>query len=314
MTQARNDQKLEYISCNLCGHNDYKLFIEINNYRLVKCKQCGLVYLNPRPSQQQINEEYEVEYHTERLLRGELKAEEEIEEEINKNTGRVEEIIKEFGNIGKLLDVGCGAGFFIACLRKYGWDVTGTDISKWASKFAREKLGLNVFTGTVEETQFNEQFDVITMYHILEHLPHPVQSLKRVSEIITDGVLVIKGPNLASFDRMWHEKNWRGYDLPYHLYHFTPKTYQMILEKAGFFVQKIIFQYWNPVTHLMEMKLGDGIRADHPACAIEKKFDKNEVHTFSNFSKGLNKAMYIACRLLNLKGRDLTIYAKKRGC
>jgi 2-polyprenyl-3-methyl-5-hydroxy-6-metoxy-1,4-benzoquinol methylase len=299
---------MNYVNCNLCNNNEYKLFKKIKGMQLVKCKQCGLVYLNPRPTQQEINEEYSAEYHIERLLGQEPKTEKEIEQEINKNIGRAEEIVKRFGNKGKLLDIGCGAAFFIACLKRYGWDVTGIDISEWASKFAGEKLGLNIFTGSVGEIQLKERFDVITMYHNLEHLPDPLKTLKRVSELLSDdGMLVVKGPNLASFDRIWHGNNWRGYSDKSHLYYFIPKTYQMMLEKAGFFVQKIIFQYWDPVAHLMEIRLEDGIRADHPPDAIEKFKTHNNC-----FFKIIDKITCIMAKLLNLKGRDLTIYAKKR--
>jgi len=84
----------------------------------------------------------------------------------------------------------------------------------------------------------------------------------------------------------------------------------MILAKAGFSVQKIVFQYWNPVTHLMEIKLGDGIRADHPSDAIEK-FDKSKKYGSFVF-KGIRRILHITTRLLKLKGRDLIIYAKKK--
>jgi len=305
---------MEYVDCNLCNSNKCTIFKKIGGYRIVKCKQCGLIYLNPRPTEQEINKGYSPEYHIEKLLRREPKTEEEIEEEINKNVVRAEEILREFGNEGKLLDIGCGAGFFIACLERYDWEVKGIDISEWASEFARNKLGLDVFTGSIEDIQFNGRFDVITMYHILEHLLDPLSTLKRVFEIITDrGVLIIKGPNLASFDRRWHGTNWRGYDLPYHLYHFTPKTYRMILEKANFSVQKIIFQQWDSIAHLEEMMLGDGIRADHPPEAVER-FNKNNLNTLYNDSifRVINKIMYIMTKLLNSKGRDVTIYAKKR--
>lgn len=208
------------------------------------------------------------------------------------------------------MDIGCGAGFFIACLRRYGWDVKGIDIYEWATEFARKKLKLNVFTGIVEDNQFNEKYNIITMYHILEHLPNPIRSLKKVSEIIADvGVLIIKGPNLASFDRLWHGKNWRGYDLPRHLYHFTLQSYRMTLEKAGFSVQKIMFQYWDPVAHLMEIRLGDGIRKDHPPGSIEKFIKSGRYNNL--IFKGIDKIEGIMAKLLNLKGRDLTIYSKK---
>lgn len=299
---------MEYVNCNLCKSNEYRSFKEMAGYRLVKCKRCGLVYLSPRPTQQEMNEEYTAKYHIERLLGQEPKTEEEIEQEIDKNIGRAEEIVKQFGNKGKLLDIGCSAGFFLACLKRYGWDVTGIDISEWASKFAREKLGLNVFTGSVDEIEFNERFHVITMYHTLEHLPDPLRSLKRVSEMISDdAVLVIKGPNLASFDRIWHGKNWRGYDPPRDLYYFTPKSYRTILEKANLAVQKIIFQHWNPVVHIMEIRFGGGIRADHPPGAIKR----SRIYKNPSF-RIINKMTYIMTNLLSLRGRDLTIYAKKR--
>ena len=170
---------MKYINCNLCNSNEYKLFKEIDGYRLVKCRNCGLVYLNPRPSQQEIKEKYSVEYHIKRLLKGETKTAKEIEGRINKNIGRAEEIVSQFGNKGKLLDIGCSDGFFITCLRRYGWDVSGVDISEWATEFARKKLELNVFTGTVEDIQYNEKYDIITMYHILEHFPNPIESFKK---------------------------------------------------------------------------------------------------------------------------------------
>lgn len=301
---------MEYIKCALCDNKEHDFYRKIDDYRLVKCSQCGLVYLNPRPTQREIDKEYSAEYHINKIIRKELKGVEEIEEEINKNIGRVEEI-KHLENKGKLLDIGCGSGFFIACLKKYGWNVSGIDISKWATEFARKKLRLNVITGTVEDVQFNEKFNIVTMYHILEHLPNPIGSLKKVLELIADdGTLIIKGPNLGSFDRIWHGKKWRGYDLPFHLYHFTPKTYQMILKMAGFSVQKILLQNWRLFEHLMEMRLGDGLRTDHPPDVVYR-FIKNKENN-SIFSKSIRKISSITTRLLDLKGRDLTIYAKKK--
>jgi 2-polyprenyl-3-methyl-5-hydroxy-6-metoxy-1,4-benzoquinol methylase len=296
---------MEFVNCNLCNNKRYKLFKVIDDYQLVRCRQCGLVYQNPRPTQKEISSKYSKEYQFKRLLRQEPKTEEEIEIEIGKNAGRAEEIVKQFGNKGKLLDIGCSAGFFIACLKRYGWDVTGIDISEWASDFARNQLGLNVYTGTVDKVRFYGQFDIITMYHILEHLPDPLKTLKRVHTILKDGgTLLIKGPNLGSFDRIWHGKNWRGYE-PLHFYYFTPGTYNLILKKAGFFVQKVIFQYWDPFFHLMEIRLGDGIRADHPSDVIENSKLNNNISKF--FGVSIRKVT----GLLNLKGRDLTIYAKK---
>lgn len=306
---------MEHTNCHFCNSNEYTIFKELDGYQLMRCKQCGLVYLNPLQIPQEINKEYSAEYHIERLLEKEPQTEEEIEEEINKTIEMTEEIGKQFVERGKLLDIGCGAGFFMACLKRHGWDVTGVDISEWAGKFARERLELEVFTGNVEDIQFSNKFDAVTMNHILEHLPDPVKTLKKVSEIITeDGVLIISGPNLNSFDRIWHGGEWRGYTDRTHLYFFTPKTYRMIIEEAGFSVQRIIFRYWDPVSHLLEIRLGDGIRADHSPHAFEKITNRNAYRKAKKnyFFKVIAKMIRLMARVLCLRGRDLTIYAKKR--
>ena len=301
---------MEYINCNLCNSNKYKLFREINNYRLVKCKRCGLVYLNPRPAQQELNRGYNSEYYKKGIIQ-EDQTEAGIEKEIEKRLGRAREIIKiSSKKKGKLLDIGCALGFFIACLKRYGWEVAGVESSEWSANFAKEKLGLNVFRGTIEEIEFTGYFNVITMYHLLEHLPNPLGILRKVSKILAnDGLLVIKGPNLASFDRIWHGKNWWSYHLPFHFYHFTPRTYRMLLEKAGFSCNVIRCEYWDPILHLREIGLSDGIRADH---------SKSKTEQLGSTKKGsiyLQKIHSITCivsKLIGLKGRDLTIYAKQR--
>jgi 2-polyprenyl-3-methyl-5-hydroxy-6-metoxy-1,4-benzoquinol methylase len=304
---------MEHVKCNLCGSNEYKSLKKIDTYQLVKCKQCELVYLNPRPIQHLINEGYSYEYHINRILKKEPKTEKEIEEEINKHVGHAEELTRRCGGKQKLLDIGCSAGFFLACMKRHGWDVTGIEISDWASRYARERLGLNVFTGSVEDTEIKERFGVVTMLHILEHLPDPLRTLKSVAQIVeNDGLLVIKGPNFGSFDRIWHGDNWRAYHLPSHLYHFTAKTYSMILREAGFEIKRIIFQRWNPITHWKEIRLGGGLRTDYPPDAVSSMGMNGP--DINLLSKLIGKPLQMAASLMSLKGRDITIYAQKRAC
>lgn len=147
------------------------------------------------------------------------------------------------------------------------------------------------------------------MNHTLEHLSDPFRTLRRVSEIlINGGILIIKGPNFASFDRTWHGTNWRGYSDRGHFYYFTIRTYYMALKKSGFYVQKIIFQYWDPVAHFKEVRLGDGIRVDHhPDAIIKSAFNEHN----NPFLKAAGKALRVKARVLKLRGRDLTIYANE---
>ncbi|MFC1576780.1 class I SAM-dependent methyltransferase [Candidatus Omnitrophota bacterium] len=271
-----------------------------------------MVYLNPRPAKNEILKQYTAEYHVETLLGKKLESQGEIEAQIRKFDIRAEELTEKFGPGKSLLDIGCSAGFFMASLKKYGWAVSGLDVTEWAVKFARDRLSLDARVGTVEDISFDKKFDVITLFQILEHYFDPVGSLKKMIGLLREGgTLVIKGPNLASFDRVWHGKKWLGFHTPYHLYYFTPETYRMMLEKAGFSVEGMVFQYWNPVVHLMEMGLGDGARADHCPDDVVK-FDKSRIEIHPAF-KALNRAWGVAAHVLNLKGRDVIIYAKKKG-
>lgn len=302
---------MEYSGCNLCQSSEFVVFKKIDDYRLVKCKKCGLIYLNPRPDQQELNEKYSQRYYAQTLFSKQVTTEQQITQQIKKNMEKARRIMNIVGHKQTLLDIGCGMGFFIACMRQLGWDVAGIDISQWACSFAKEKLGMNVFAGKVEEIKFKKKFDVITMIHLLEHLPNPLKTLKSVSKIISDeGYLIIIGPNFSSFDRIWHGKNWRGYDLSRHLSHFTSRTYRMILEKSGFFVEKIDFQYWDIVSHLEQMRLDKNFRADYHPDVI-KSIDKYQSSSKNYFYRVYNRLMFELSKLLGLTDRDLTIYAKK---
>ncbi len=300
------------LKCNLCGSNNYNVFKKIGDYLLIRCKHCGLVCLNCDSVEEKMNKKYSLPYYAKTIFDREPKTEGELKRQINKNAERAKQIISEVGKQGKLLDIGCGPGFFIACMREYGWDVTGVDVSDWATDFARKKLGLNVFTGAVEKIKFNDNFNLVTMMHVLEHLPDPVVTLKRVYELISDeGWLFITGPNLASFDRIWHGRNWRWFTDRSHLYFFTPETYRRVLEKAGFLIQKISFQRWNPLSHLMEMQFSGRGRVDHQTEVIKMINAKNPYKNSFIF-KIINKLVLNLSVAFRLRGRDLSILARKK--
>ncbi len=299
---------MEHLDCKLCHNSEYELFAEIGGYKLVKCKSCGLVYLNPRPSQREIKKLYANKYglckkKTDMHSR-------QIEEEINKRRRRCEKIVGILKKkAGRVLDVGCGPGFFIACMKRYGWEVTGIDISESAGNFAREYLGLNIYTGIVEETAFKQEFDLITMSHLFEHLADPADTLKRIAQLMSkDGMLVVAGPNFGSFDRWWHGMSWEGYKMPSHLYYLTPETYRAFLEKAGFQVVKIEYEFWNPIAHLKEKFAGKKKTECRGGTDNLKKLRRNKGFIF----KSVNKIMCMISKYINLTGRDLVVYARKR--
>ena len=302
---------MEYIDCNLCGQDHSKPFAVIDGYRLVRCLRCGLVYLNPRPPHGEIAAQYSADYHTKRLLGSSPKTEEEIERAVLRSGALADDLVRWFGPKKRLLDIGCSMGFFLACMKRRGWDVQGLDISDWAAAFAREKLGLDCRAGTVESVRFDTKFDISTLFQTIEHFTDPLGSLTKIHDLIDkDGILMIKSPNVAGFDRLWHGKKWRGFHPPFDLYYFSPRAYRTMLERAGFIITRIVYQYWNPVTHLMGMRLGGGIRADHDPDAVIT-FDKDAVRKNPVY-KIVNTAWTVTARCLNLKGRDLILFAKRK--
>ena len=137
---------------------------------------------------------------------------------------------------GHLLDVGTGIGTLMEVASENGFRVSGVEYSPWASNFARAEKGLEVFTGTLEEAHFPEEtFDVVVLNHVLEHLDHPVGTLKEIRRILKmDGVLVIGVPNIESIMAHLLGAGWYSLKPDEHVWHFSPATLFRLVRKTGF--------------------------------------------------------------------------------
>jgi len=237
--------QLETVPCGLCGstlfevflqRRDLSLFVE-GEFQLVRCVECGLVYLNPRPMLSSLGEIYPEEYDQYTPL---LRDEKSFVSRWLRLYGlrkRMRPIFQRKKS-GRLLDVGCATGDFLEgmMITNKNWDLYGVEISVSASKYAREKLDLPIETGSVESVNYPEGFfDVITMWNVIEHLPDPLSTLRYLSRLLKqDGILVFNTPNLDSLDAKLYGRYWIGYELPRHFYVFAMKTLTSILRKAGF--------------------------------------------------------------------------------
>jgi len=136
---------------------------------------------------------------------------------------------------GKLLDVGCGDGRFLAKMRDLGWEVTGVEPDGLAVEVARERFGLDVHRGTLEDIRFPERtFDVVTMNHVIEHVPDPVGTLEECLRVLKPGGrLVVTTPNVESLGHRLFGKRWFHLDPPRHLYLFSARSLLMCAERAG---------------------------------------------------------------------------------
>lgn len=235
---------LEFVNCNLCGRDQFDNYltrIDLNlsiqgDFQLVRCRYCGLVYQNPRPAQNSINEIYPDNY--DQFIKSSTE-ESSIINRIDRGYGLKKRIksITRYKKPGRLLDIGCATGDFLEMMRDIaGWDVYGIEPSSHASDYARTHLGLQVKTGFLGEADYEaENFDVITMWNVLEHLVDPINTLKQIHKLLKpDGMLIFNTPNLDSLDARIFGPYWIGFELPRHFFVFSRRTLMLMLHDAGF--------------------------------------------------------------------------------
>lgn len=139
---------------------------------------------------------------------------------------------------GKLLDIGAGTGDFLLTAKNNGWETIGVEPSERAKNSAKQK-GIS-FVEEISSLE-NNSLDVITMWHVLEHVPnleHQIQELKRLLK--PTGTLIIAVPNYKSFDANHYEAFWAAYDVPIHFWHFSKKSIQLLFEKVEMKLEKIL--------------------------------------------------------------------------
>lgn len=146
---------------------------------------------------------------------------------------------------GRVLDVGCGSGGYLAFLASLGWDCYGVEPGPNSRAYAKDALGLNVHPGPLEACSFEDKFfDLVTMWHVIEHLPNPLETLQEMHRILKpDGLLVLRTPNVDSFEARAFRGNWYALDPPRHLYLFSPKTLKTLLARGGFAVTRTIYNF-----------------------------------------------------------------------
>ncbi len=136
---------------------------------------------------------------------------------------------------GNLLDVGAGTGAFSNAMIQAGWAVTALEPDETARTVAQTKYNLQLQNPTELFNQEAGKFDAITLWHVLEHIHTLKEYLQQFHKVLKqDGKLVIAVPNYTSFDASYYQEYWAGYDVPRHLYHFSPAGMKILAEQMGF--------------------------------------------------------------------------------
>lgn len=238
--------KLNHVECCVCGTDeaqpvgvggDYEYGTSGDIFVAMRCDSCGLVYLNPRPDVSEFETIYPSNYHAFDFSEADFGLVYKIRSRLEAN--RVLSWCKGLPEKAKILDVGCGDGFHLNLLKKYGdksWSLEGIDVDRRAAEMA-EKSGLKVHIGTVESLDLpRNTYDFAFMVQTIEHVEHPEKVLSAVSEILKPGgKLVVVTDNTDSTDfRIFKNSYWGGYHFPRHWNLFNRKSLSKLAEKAGF--------------------------------------------------------------------------------
>lgn len=235
----------EKIACNLCSVDDYHILHSLGaEGNIVKCRKCGLVYRNPRPTQKEIDNWYEQDFHlTEyKTLYGVEYTQD--RKNISKIARQRMKVINSLAKPGRILDVGCAAGFFLEVARSQGWEPYGVEISPYIAKFAQEQMKLNVLVGELHQAKYEKDvFTTTTIWYVLEHTQNPLGILKEMTRVTKrGGIVAVSCPNLGGTYYRFCTKEWlKEQPSLHHFYDFSARTLGQMMEKVGLKVEKLTF-------------------------------------------------------------------------
>lgn len=229
------------INCSVCNSKDYSSFLVCKDntvsretFNIVQCVSCGFKYTNPRPEENKLGNYYKSEDYVSHsnTTKGFINS---VYQIVRKYTLLKKlQLISGYYKTGKILDIGCGTGEFLKLLKDTKWVTSGIEPSPDARKMAIENYNLDIKEETEIKNMESESFDVITMWHVLEHVPNlneRIEDLKRL--IKPNGLIIIAVPNYTSLDAKTYKENWAAYDVPRHLYHFSPKDIDTVFKNHG---------------------------------------------------------------------------------
>lgn len=277
MAHCSKSEKIRYMStikiacCPICGSKEIeKVFDSVDHFSsgevfpISDCRSCGFRFTGSFPSEEEIGKYYDSpdyishsdssEGLTNRLYHLFRKV------MLKRKVSLVASCVND--KQARLLDIGCGTGYFLHAAKEHGFRVSGIEKNGSAREKAITLFGLDV----KDESGFfriaHSSFDVVALWHVLEHLERLNESIEKIGEILTpDGTVVIALPNYRSFDAKYYKETWAAYDTPRHLWHFTPDTLEKLLSKHH---MKVIRKYRMPLDAFYVSLLSEKYRDSSP--------------------------------------------------
>lgn len=240
---------IHYNQCPACRTTSIKEYLKVYDhavsgsaFNLMKCTSCTLVFTQDIPDAEHIEPYYQSEEyisHTE--TKQDLIAR--LYHKVRKFTLQLK--VRTVKNatqkiVGHHLDIGAGTGAFVHAMEKAGWNSIGLEPSQTARKKANELYLASIYPMNELENFTEGSYSAVTMWHVLEHVHDLHGIIQKIAHILDrDGKLFIAVPNYGSYDAGFYKSYWAAYDVPRHLYHFSPQSMKLLLEQHGMVIDKI---------------------------------------------------------------------------
>lgn len=234
---------LENIDCPLCNSDDFNVEFDREDlnakipgrYCVVRCNVCDHMFLNPRPTTYSIkNQLYTDDYDQYQSGNSKLGLKNLLQ---SYGLHKRYKLITKHVSSGRILDVGCASGEFLKYMKKFSeWSLVGLEPISQAANISRDKLDIEIINNTLDEHNFNEEkFDVVTFWHVFEHVEDPIKTLHIVEKILNhEGIIVLTLPIMNSIDHWIFGKYWIGFELPRHLHFFSKEKMLELLSCSGY--------------------------------------------------------------------------------
>ena len=244
---------MKTIKCPWCNSEKTQInlwlkdeFLTKEDFQIYECLHCGLLFTEPRPSKDKIGEYYKSKeyYSHQENKKGFIPK---LYEHIKTiNLKHKYKIATKGVKTGKMLDIGCGVGDFLHTAEKHGWNCTGVEPSEDAKAIAIKRIRADIRSSKDLEQIPDETFDVITMWHVLEHVDDIRWQVAQLHRLIKKGGrIVIAVPNYKSYDAVFYKDKWAAYDVPRHLNHFNKETIVKIFKDNELYLDKVDKLRWD---------------------------------------------------------------------
>jgi 2-polyprenyl-3-methyl-5-hydroxy-6-metoxy-1,4-benzoquinol methylase len=290
---------IHYNSCPVCFSAEINLEINCVDYfktndtfPIWKCSVCGICFTQDRPDDDKLEYYYESDNYISHgnSAGGIINSIYQIVRTFTLNQKR--NIVKRESErvAGSLLDIGSGTGHFAAKMKNAGWNVKGIEINKKAREFSISHFGLEVFSPSEISHLHNSEFDCITLWHSLEHFSDLNKQITEIRRLLkSQGVCIVAVPNTTSYDAKHYKKHWAAYDVPRHLWHFTPDALSLLFKNKGFKLRNI---------RLLPVDV-------FYISILSERYRKNPIAFFAGIVKG---KFFALKTLFNKKGGSSLIY------